>query len=115
MIKIIVIILLLICVNAQFNNNPLNQQILGNTIFNQHRTNYEYVKPQSIGAGFQSAGGYVKMHETYHSPQSIGGGFQSRDGWSKEQDKPYVGQLHSLLLILLQQSREGVNPNNFNI
>lgn len=61
------------------------------TQFSSQRTTHQYIPPQSIGGGFQSSGGHVKMIETYHAPQSIGGGFQSQGGWSKVQDEPYVG------------------------
>jgi len=96
MIKIIAFMLLFMCAFAQLNNN---QQIRGNNmLFNSHRTTFDSVKPQSIGGGFQSRGGHVKMHETYHPPQSIGGGFQSSGGWAKVPDKPYVGPVAQFII-----------------
>ena len=85
MYKIWILMMLIIGVFAQFR-----PQITCNT-FNPQRTTYQYVPPQSVGGGFQSRGGHVKMHETYHAPQSIGGGFQSQGGFSKVKDEPYVG------------------------
>ena len=66
--------------------------------FNNVRTTYQYIPPQSIGGGFQSRGGYVKMIETYHAPQSIGGGFQSQGGWTKVRDEPYVGPVAQTII-----------------
>jgi len=92
MYKIWILMMLIIGVFAQFRPINLNgPQIVGNT-FNPQRTTYQYVPPQSVGGGFQSSGGHVKMLETYHAPQSIGGGFQSKGGWSKVKDEPYVGK-----------------------
>jgi hypothetical protein len=91
MYKIWILMMLIIGVFAQFRPINLNgPQITGNT-FNPQRTTHQYVPPQSVGGGFQSRGGHVKMHETYHAPQSIGGGFQSQGGFSKVKDEPYVG------------------------
>ena len=88
---LMMLIMMLIGVSAQFRAINLNgPQIVGN-MFNPQRTTHQYIPPQSVGGGFQSRGDYVKMHETYHAPQSIGGGFQSQGGFSKVIDKPYVG------------------------
>ena len=121
MYKIWILMMLIIGVFAQFRPINLNgPQITGNT-FNSQRTTHQYVPPQSVGGGFQSSGGHVKMHETYHAPQSIGGGFQSRGGyvkmietyhapqsigggfqsqggWTKVRDEPYVGPIAQTII-----------------
>ena len=73
MIKIIAFMLLFTCAFAQLNNN---QQIRGNNmLFNSHRTTFDSIKPQSIGGGFQSSG-----------------------GWAKVPDKPYVGPVAQFII-----------------
>ena len=83
---------------AQFRPINLNGPQLADNTFNPQRTTYQYVPPQSVGGGFQSCGGYVKMLETYHAPQSIGGGFQSKGGFSKVKDEPYVGPVAQTII-----------------
>ena len=97
MIKYI-LLALIICSSAQFRQVNLDgPRIISNTFINQ-RTTHQYVAPQSIGGGFQSQGGYVKMVETYHAPRSIGGGFQSAGGWASVRDEPYVGPVAQTII-----------------
>ena len=108
MIKIIASVLLFICAFTQIND----QQILGNNMgFNSHRTTFDPVKPQSIGGGFISRGGHVKMHETYHPPQSIGGGFISSGGWAKVSDTPYVGPVAQFVIDVATITANGHKSN----
>jgi hypothetical protein len=112
MYKIWILMMLIIGVFAQFRPINLNgPQIVGNT-FNPQRTTYQYVPPQSVGGGFQSSGGHVKMHETYHNPQSIGGGFQSKGGWSKVKDEPYVGAVAQTIIDIAVTTAGGHKSNN---
>ena len=83
---------------AQFRQINLNGPQISGNAFNNQRTTYQYVAPQSIGGGFQSQGAYVKMLETYHAPKSIGGGFQSPDGWASVRDEPYVGPVAQTII-----------------
>lgn len=111
MFKICILMMLIIGVFAQFRPINLNGPQLANNIFNPQRTTHQYVPPQSIGGGFQSHGGHVKMHETYHAPQSIGGGFQSQGGWSKVKDEPYVGPVAQTIIDIASITAGGKKNN----
>ena len=90
----------LICILMMLSINVFAQ-------FNNVRNTYQYIPPQSIGGGFQSRGGYVKMIETYHAPQSIGGGFQSQGGWTKVRDEPYVGPVAQTIIDIATFTAQG--------
>ena len=94
----LILLALIIGSSAQFRQINLNGPQINSNTFNNQRTTYQYIAPQSIGGGFQSSGGYVKMHETYHAPRSIGGGFQSQGGWARVRDEPYVGPVAQTII-----------------
>ena len=95
----LIFLALIISSYAQFNKQiNLNGPQIRSNEFNHQRTTYQYIPPQSIGGGFQSQGGYVKMLETYDSPKSIGGGFQSPGGWASVRDEPYVGAVAQTII-----------------
>lgn len=89
---------LIIGVFSQFRPINLNGPQITQNTFNPQRTTYQYIPPQSVGGGFHSSGGHVKMHETYHGVQSIGGMLQSQAGFAKVRDEPYVGPIAQTII-----------------
>ena len=94
----LILLALIISSYAQFRQINLNGPQISGNAFNNQRTTYQYIPPQSIGGGFQYQSGYVKMLETYHAPKSIGGGFQSPGGWASVRDEPYVGPVAQTII-----------------
>ena len=48
---------------AQFRPINLNGPQITNNGFNPQRTTYQYIPPKSIGGGFQSREGHIKIAE----------------------------------------------------